>query len=244
VRTFKADLHVHTALSPCADDEMTPPAIVEAALQAGLEMIAICDHNAAGNARAVQEAAGNALAVIAGIEITTAEEVHMLGLFPTAGGATGVADAVRATLPRGRRSDRGFGPQCLMDSAGRTIGTEDALLSAASALDLAQAVALIREGRGLAVAAHVDRPSFSVLAQLGMMPAGVRFDAVEVSAAAHASGRAGDYARLGLSVLCSSDSHWPAAVGTAFTRVKAHGPGFGELTLALAGRGGRGVFCA
>ena len=244
MRSFRADLHVHTALSPCADDEMTPPAIVEAALRAGLEMIGICDHNAAGNTRAVQEAAGDALAVIAGIEITTAEEVHVLGLFPTAGAAMDAAAAVRATLPRGHEPGRGFGPQKLIDSAGRTTGAEDALLSAASTLDLTQALALIREAGGLAVAAHVDRPSFSVLSQLGMMPRDARFDAVEVSAAACASGRAAGYSRFGLPVLCSSDSHWPAEVGAAFTVVKANGAGFGELALALAGRGGRGVCCA
>ena len=78
-----ADLHVHTALSPCADAGMTPPAIVDAALAEGLAMIAVCDHNTARNAAAVQAAAGARLAVIAGIEITTAEEVHVVGLFPT-----------------------------------------------------------------------------------------------------------------------------------------------------------------
>ena len=68
-----ADLHVHTALSPCADDAMTPPAIVDAALAEGLAMIAICDHNSARNVAAVQEAAGDRLSVLAGMEITTAE---------------------------------------------------------------------------------------------------------------------------------------------------------------------------
>jgi predicted metal-dependent phosphoesterase TrpH len=84
VKTLLADFHVHTALSPCGDDEMSPPAIVDAALAAGLDMIAVCDHNAAGNTRAVGEAAGARLAVISGIEITTVEEVHVIGLFPTA----------------------------------------------------------------------------------------------------------------------------------------------------------------
>ena len=99
VKTLRADLHVHTALSPCGDDEMSPPAIVDAALAAGLDMIAVCDHNAAGNARAVTEAAGSRLAVIAGMEITTVEEVHVVGLFPTVAAAANAADEVRRTLP-------------------------------------------------------------------------------------------------------------------------------------------------
>jgi predicted metal-dependent phosphoesterase TrpH len=94
-----ADLHVHTALSPCGDDEMSPPAIVDAALAAGLDMIAVCDHNAAGNAAAVGEAAGSRLTVISGIEITTAEEVHVVGPLPHRRAAANAADEVRETLP-------------------------------------------------------------------------------------------------------------------------------------------------
>ena len=82
LRHATADLHIHTALSPCGSDEMTPRAIVEAALARGLDMIAICDHNSARNVAAVQEAGCGRLAVLAGIEITSAEEVHVLGLFP------------------------------------------------------------------------------------------------------------------------------------------------------------------
>ncbi|MCX5758981.1 MAG: PHP domain-containing protein, partial [Candidatus Hydrogenedentes bacterium] len=99
MRRFAADLHIHTALSACADDDMTPPAIVAAALEQGLDMIAICDHNSAGNAAAVQAAAGDALAVIAGMEITTAEEAHVLGLFPDAASAEAAGQEVRDTLP-------------------------------------------------------------------------------------------------------------------------------------------------
>ena len=76
-RTYRADLHIHTALSPCASEEMTPPAIVAAALEAGLDMIAVSDHNSTGNVAAVQRAAeeaGGTLTVIAGMEITSAEK--------------------------------------------------------------------------------------------------------------------------------------------------------------------------
>ncbi len=72
---FWADLHIHTALSPCGESDMTPETIVRMARHQGLRIIAICDHNTAGNVRAVQEAAGEELTVIAGIEITTVEEV-------------------------------------------------------------------------------------------------------------------------------------------------------------------------
>ena len=108
LRRFCADLHIHTALSPCGSDEMTPAAIVAAALAKGLDMIAVCDHNTAGNVRAVQraaEAAGGGLAVIAGMELTSAEEVHVVGLFPDAAAAERAAAQVRALLPQ---ADAGY----------------------------------------------------------------------------------------------------------------------------------------
>ncbi len=107
LRRISADLHIHTALSPCGSEEMTPPAIVAAALEAGLDMIAICDHNTAGNAAAVQEAAaaqaaagGPPLVVLAGMEVASAEEAHVVGLFPDAAAAERAAAEVRAVLPQ------------------------------------------------------------------------------------------------------------------------------------------------
>ena len=101
MNSFLADLHIHTCLSPCAADEMIPPMIVQAAREQGLSLIAICDHNAAGNVSAVQEAARKTSGptVIAGIEITTGEEAHVLGFFPDACAARAAADEVAAGLP-------------------------------------------------------------------------------------------------------------------------------------------------
>ena len=217
---LKADLHMHTALSPCAARDMTPPAIVEAAVRAGLNMIAICDHNSAGNVRAVQQAAAHKVAVICGMEITTAEEVHVLGLFPDAEAALAAAGVVQSS-----------------HAAGHT----PAMLSAASTLDLTAVLDLVHEHGGLAIASHVDRPSFSVLSQLGMIPADARFDALELSVAGRRAGRAAEVERLGLPVVCSSDAHSPEEVGAGFTMFQAGGASFGELSLALAGRDGRGI---
>ncbi len=80
----KADLHIHTCLSPCGDMDMYPKQIVETAKERNLSLIAVCDHNTAGNAHAVIEAAvGTGLLVLPGLEICTREEVHILGIFPT-----------------------------------------------------------------------------------------------------------------------------------------------------------------
>jgi len=235
VKHFAADLHIHTALSPCAADEMTPGAIVHAARDAGLDMIAICDHNTAGNAEAVQQAARDDLAVIAGIEITTVEEVHVLGLFPDADAAAAAGDAVRQTLPSANGSHKDFGHQWLMDPEGRVLGTEAKMLSVASGFALSDAVRLIRQHGGLAVASHIGRPAFSVLSQLGMLPKNTRFDAIEISATGLRAGRQAEFAALGLPMVTSSDSHFLADVGCRRTMLESLLATFDELSLAFKG---------
>jgi len=238
-----ADLHVHTALSPCADDEMTPPAIVEAALAEGLTMIAVCDHNSARNVAAVQEAAGDRLAVLAGMEITTAEECHVVGLFPAAAAAQAASAAVGASLDAiGDGYETFFGEQHLLDAAGLETGRETLALATATALDVDAAVDLVHRHGGLAVAAHIDRKSFGVIGQLGFFPAGAGFDAVELSRHVPAgSERGAEFAAHGLPILHSSDAHFVQDVGAARTAVVCERPGFDELALAVRGLEGRRI---
>ncbi len=244
LRRFRADLHIHTALSPCGSDEMTPAAIVAAAAARGLDMIAVCDHNTAGNVRAVQqagEAAGGGLAVIAGIELTSAEEVHVVGLFPDAAAAGRVAARVRSLLPQ---ADAGyysfFGEQPLLSADGCKMGSETAALALSTPLDLAEAVGLIHSEGGLAVAAHVDRKSFSVFSQLGFIPNDANFDGLEVSRWLPAdSPRLSDFMALGLPLVGASDSHYLEEIGAGCTELWLAEPTFAELALALAGCGGR-----
>ncbi|MBN2307753.1 MAG: PHP domain-containing protein [Candidatus Hydrogenedentes bacterium] len=240
MRRFTADLHIHTALSPCAMAEMTPPAIVRAAAAQGLDMIAICDHNSARNAAAVQEAAGDALAVIAGIEITTSEEVHVVGLFPDAAAAGAVGARVSETLPENdAEAEERFGRQSVLDAAGREVATEPRMLSAASTFPLQGAVALIHGSGGVAIAAHADRPSFSVQSQLGIFPVDAGLDGIEISAAGRARGRENDFSLLALPIVASSDSHFLSDLGSCSTRLDVDEATFYELALALQGIGGR-----
>jgi 3',5'-nucleoside bisphosphate phosphatase len=241
VKGFKADLHVHTALSPCAEDEMTPPAIVEAARARGIDMIAVCDHNSAGAVAAVMEAAGDGPAVLAGMELTTAEEIHVLGYFPGTAPALAAAGKLQVGLPPSRGPEGRFGRQLLLDAEGNLVGTESRMLAAASTFTLAEAIALIKDHGGLAVAAHVNRPSFSVLSQLGLFPREAGFDAVEVFLHPRSSpGLNRDHA-YGLGVLHSSDAHFLADVGRRYTLLWMERPSFAELALALRGEAGRGI---
>jgi PHP family Zn ribbon phosphoesterase len=242
VKRFAADLHIHTALSPCASQEMTPSAIVDTAVQRGLAMIAVCDHNSAGNAAAVQQAAGNEIAVLAGMEITTSEEAHVIGLFPDAAAARAASQPIRETLPEvDADTFRRFGSQLFMDAQGRVVGEETKLLAAASGLGLSETVHLIKRYGGIAVAAHLDRPSFSVLSQLGVFPVDAGFDAVEISAATALSARSAEFASFNVPVVTGSDAHFLSDVGTCRTVFEMSGPSFDELLEALRGTGGRRV---
>lgn len=232
MRWAAVDLHVHTALSPCASADMTPPAIVKAAVKRGLDMIAICDHNSAGNAAATMSAAaGSGLAVAAGIEMTTAEDIHLTGIFPDCGQAEAAAAEIRPSLPRAGRKEACM--QRIMNAAGEAVGMESAMLAASTRFDLADAVSLLRRSGGLVFAAHADRRSFSVLSQLGVWPAGVVFDAVEVSAAGLGLGRDAELAGFGPPVIASSDSHCLDDIGCCFALMLMETPGFAELKSAL-----------
>jgi PHP family Zn ribbon phosphoesterase len=240
VKRFKADLHIHTALSPCADEAMTPPAIVREAVRKGLTMIAVCDHNTAGNAAAVQTAAVGGLCVIAGMEITTTEDIHVLGLFPDAAAAGLAAATVMQGLPQTGPGAGGFGRQLLMDPQGNVIGEEPRLLIASSRLNLSQTIHLIQTGGGIAIAAHVNKPAFSVASQLGVFPPEAGFDAVELFPRSSGIPNIDLHLPPHTPVLQSSDSHFLADIGSRFTILELCAPSFTELLLGIRGEGSRG----
>lgn len=177
-----ADLHVHTVLSPCATVEMIPPLIVQQALEKGIQLIAITDHNAIANTNAVQNAArGTSLKVIPGMEIQTQEEVHLLCLFETVEQLRKWYRIVEPLLPDIMNTVDFFGEQFVVDRAGRFLRREDRLLATSAQISFDRAVKSVHEYGGLAIPAHIDRPAFSLSANLGFLPTGVPVDALEIS---------------------------------------------------------------
>lgn len=243
-----ADLHIHTVLSPCAAREMRPAGIVRDAMEKGLAVIAVCDHNSAGNTEAVRaaSAAVDGPIVIAGMEITTREEVHVLGLFPGDKEAAAAAARILASLPAWRplaprtsRAGKRLPEQEIVDPEGKLLAREQRMLAAASCFSLSETVDLIHEHAGLAVAAHMDRLSFSVPGQLGFLPPDVPFDALEISAAGVAKGRQAEFAVHGLPLVSSSDGHFLADIGSGLTVLEVRAPCFEEIALAIRGAEGR-----
>ncbi|KKM64908.1 hypothetical protein LCGC14_1496660 [marine sediment metagenome] len=240
LRTFLADLHVHTCLSPCGEDEMTPTAIVRQARKMGLDVIAVCDHNSTRNVDPVRRAGrGEGLAVIGGVEVSSEEEVHVLGLFRDDEGLREMQRVIDENL-LAENTPSLFGQQWLCDERDTIVGRESRLLIGATGLTIEEVVERIHRLGGLAVPSHVDRERFSILSQLGFVPEGLPVDALEVSplrSLAEAT-RAFDSIR-GFPLIRSSDAHRLAEIGTVSTVFTAAEPSVEELAKALLGEDGR-----
>lgn len=175
------DLHIHSALSPCADADMTPNNIVNMALLKGLDVIAVTDHNSCGNLRAVTEVAGDNLLVIPGIEVETAEEVHVLCYFPTVEAAEEMEGCLREHRLPIRNKPEIFGHQWYMNREDEVVGEEEHLLVSATQLSIGEVFRYTAELGGTAVPAHIDRSSYSVISNLGFLPSELPVTAVEIT---------------------------------------------------------------
>ncbi len=179
---LKYDFHIHSALSPCGDEDMTPGNIVGMAYIAGLDVIAVSDHNTVGNVRAAMKVGESlGIKVLAGMEIETAEEVHVLTVFPDIESAERVAKVVYESLPPIDNKPEIFGRQLYMNENDEIVGEEKRLLISPTTLSIEKVFELVKEAGGLAVPAHIDRHSYSVLTNLGFIPEELEAKWVEMS---------------------------------------------------------------
>ena len=178
MNTYHYDLHIHSCLSPCGDNDMTPNNLVQMALLSGCDVIALTDHNTCRNAPAAMEAgARNGLLVIPGMELCTAEEAHVVCLFETLEGALEFDHYIYENMPHVKNRPEIFGEQRLLDGEDAPVGEEENLLLVSSFVGVDQVVGLAAQYGGVAFPAHVDRDSFSVIASLGAIPAEAGFTA-------------------------------------------------------------------
>lgn len=203
------DLHIHSCLSPCAEDDMTPANIAGMGALCGLNIMALTDHNTTGNLEAFFAACKrHGIVPVGGMELTTAEEIHIICLFETLENALAFGDEVKKHLmPIKNRPDI-FGNQLYMDSEDNILGEEPTLLLTASDLDLDSAVKLARSFGGAVYPAHVDRDSNGIIAILGDIPPDEGFTACEFNDSANAETYPERYPIInGLSALSCSDAH-------------------------------------
>jgi 3',5'-nucleoside bisphosphate phosphatase len=171
LKPFLADLHIHTVLSGCAEVEMIPPLIIRQAKRLGLNLIAITDHNACNNVEAmIQASEGTGIHVLPGMELQSREEVHLLCLFDTALQCRKWQEVVFNKLPSLANREEIFGAQFVVDATGELVQTEERLLATSTDMGLEEVVSEVHSRGGMVIPAHVDRPSFSLFANLGFVP--------------------------------------------------------------------------
>jgi predicted metal-dependent phosphoesterase TrpH len=182
MKLIKADMHIHTCLSPCAEVSASPKRIVEKAYECGLNMIFITDHNSVENAGAAMRAARDYsdFKVYPGMEITSKEEVHTLALFENIDDAMGVQEIIYKNLPD-VINERESKEQVIANEFDEVEGFLNKSLFSAVNLNIEEIIDTIHRHKGLAVAAHIDRESFSIISQLGFIPDDLNYDALEIS---------------------------------------------------------------
>lgn len=222
---YAVDLHIHSAVSPCADKDMTPNNIVNMALLKGLDAIAVTDHNTGANLRAVEICAKKAgLVFIPGIEVESAEEVHMICLLPDLERAMELHNTVQDALPGIMNRADIFGSQLIMDENDMVTGEENKMLITATSLSVDDICRTVRGLGGAVIPAHIDRNSYSMISNLGFIPGELGFKYLEISKACDRYAYRASHPELDMYRLVqSSDAHYLGDILERCSMLEAEG---------------------
>lgn len=200
------DLHIHSAISPCADNDMTPNNILNMAMIKGLDVISVTDHNSVKNVEAVYELSkSKGIKLIPGIEVQTKEEVHVLCYFFDILECIKLGEMVYSSLECVKNNKYLFGQQLIIDKDDNIIGEEEKLLLNSCGFSINDIFKMM-DGKGAAVPAHVNRNSYSVIANLGFIPDISNLKTIEVSSNLASTEDINEY-RKKYKLIFSSDAH-------------------------------------
>ncbi len=219
---------------------MIPPLIVQKALERGINLIAITDHNASENASAVIKAAeGKGLAVLPGMELQTEEEVHVLCLFDTVEQLKALQTLVDQTLPDFPNNVEFFGEQFVVDKTGEFLGREERLLINSIRLSIEEVYRAVKRLDGLFIPAHVERQAFGLIYHLGFVPPELEVDALEISRHSTPAEAVEKFPQIaGYPLIQSGDVHFLDDF-LGVNQFMIEKPTIQELELALKGEAGR-----
>ncbi|OCL25830.1 histidinol phosphatase [Orenia metallireducens] len=240
MRSFIADLHVHSVLSPCGDLLMTPQNIINRSLELGLDMIAITDHNSAENIGVALELAKDTpLTIIPGMEVETVEEIHLICLFDTLDQVLLWQEKVYNSLPDFKNNEEIFGPQLLTDQSDEYMDRVDKLLLTATSLSINDVIKEVRSIGGIAIPSHVDKPNYSIISNLGFIPPDLDAAIFEISSKAKISKVIDKFNTIdNYSFISNSDAHYLQDIKRSM-KLYMKAPKVKEVELALKGVNGR-----
>lgn len=210
MHSILADFHIHTLLSPCAEIEMTPHHIVMRAAEFGIGAVAITDHNASANALAAVKAGERyGVKVFPGMEVECLEEAHIVVLFDTLKQLNAWQQLVNGKMNGLANNAEKFGGQFVVDDDDNFIREEKRLLLAPLKMTAAEVVREAERLGGMSIAAHIDRPSYSIVGQLGFIEPDFGFAAAEISAAGWRASKQSKLQRVAgyLPFVTDSDAH-------------------------------------
>jgi len=211
---------------------------VENSLEKGLDLIAVCDHNSAENAEAtIRMGLKKGLKVLPGLEVCSREEVHSLAIFESADQALKMQEIVYSHL-KGTNRPEFFGDQVVANEFDEVEGFNDHLLIGASGLGLLEVIDNVHKLGGISIASHVDRPSFSIMSQLGFIPKDLPLDGIEISQITKFEEIS---AMTDLPVMTFSDAHFIKDIGRVHTEFYVEAASLGEIKMALKGESGRKI---
>lgn len=243
VNVFRADLHMHTTLSPCGDLFMSPQAIVAKACEMGLDIIAITDHNTTRQSKLIKEIGEEkGLFVLCGAEVTTKEEVHCLCLFEDESALNQFQEYLDEHLPSIINDPDQFGYQVQVDKNEDICFQEERLLISAINQSIDQIAAKVHALNGLFIPAHVNKQKNSLISQLGFIPPDLSFEALELSRHITRSDFLKNNSYLkNVSFIQSSDAHFVDDIGSVYTEFMMEHRSFNEIKFALNNENGRSI---
>ncbi len=239
----KADLHIHTVLSPCADLEMSPLAIVQNAFSKGLKIIGITDHNSTLQCVTVQKIANDyGIYTLMGAEVTSKEEIHCLAYFETDKQLNEFQSFIDSKLPKIPLNNALHGFQALVDEKNQVTDQIEYYLSNPLDAGFIEIEEKVHALNGIFIPAHVDRVKYSLMSQLGYVPDNIKADALEIYNRTPYAQFLRENAHLShFTFVRNSDAHFLNAVGAFYTTFMIENISFKEIKLALRGRLGRMV---
>lgn len=243
MQQFRADLHIHTLLSPCGDLEMSPANIVNRASELNLQIIGIADHNATQHGPLIKKLAQQkGIFTLCGAEVTTKEETHCLAFFENNEVLAEFQLYLDAHLPDIKNDVKYFGYQVVVDEQEMIVQEVEKLLISAISQSINQVEQKVHQLGGLFIPAHIDRPKYSVMSQLGFVPPDLKADAYELSPKTTKEKITSQFPWLkDAGFIRSSDAHYPHQMGSQVTIFELEEISFNEIKMALKAIDGRGI---
>ncbi len=244
MKCYRADLHIHSVLSPCGSLKMSPKNIFENAKKNKINLLAITDHNSMKNCLSYKKVALKyKINFLFGVEIQTAEEIHLIALFDDNDNAMSFDNLLYESLLPVKNNPEFFGDQVIIDENENILGFEEKALINSSVWDLETTINNVLNYNGFCFPAHIDAPTFSIISQLGFIPDNLKIEALGITKKCNLKKLIDKFPYLKkYAFIKNSDAHYPNDVGSGYTEFYLNSPSIAELRMAVKNKNNRKIY--